>query len=392
MQVGIIGWRGMVGSVLVQRMREERDFALIDPVFFSTSQAGSAGPDIGRRVPAVKDATSVDELAAMDVLISCQGGEYTTDIHPQLRRAGWSGYWIDAARALRMADDSVIILDPVNRPVIDRALESGIKDYIGGNCTVSLMLMAMDGLLRADLVEWITSMTYQAASGGGARHMRELVSQMGRAHDSVADLLADPGSSILDIDRRLIATQRGHDFPIEQFGHPLAGSLLAWIDADLGNGQSREEWKAEAEGNKILGRSAGATGQSATAPIPIDGICVRVGSMRCHSQALTVKLRRDVPLADVEHLLANANDWVKVVPNEKETTLRELTPTAVTGTLDVPIGRLKKLSMGGEYLQAFTVGDQLLWGAAEPLRRMLRIILETKGASAREAVGSSVAS
>jgi aspartate-semialdehyde dehydrogenase len=383
MQVGIIGWRGMVGSVLVQRMREERDFALIDPVFFSTSQAGAAGPDIGKRVPTVKDAMSVPELSAMDVLISCQGGEYTTDIHPKLRRAGWTGFWIDAARALRMADDAVIIIDPVNRPVIDRALDSGIRDYIGGNCTVSLMLMAMHGLLRADLVEWITSMTYQAASGGGARHMRELISQMGCAHDSVAGLLADPGSSILDIDRQLISTQRGSDFPIEQFHHPLAGSLLAWIDADLGNGQSREEWKAEAEGNKILGRSA--------APIPIDGICVRVGSMRCHSQALTVKLRRDVPLAEVERLLANANDWVKIVPNEKEATLRQLTPTAVTGTLDVPVGRLKKLSMGGEYLQAFTVGDQLLWGAAEPLRRMLRIILETKGASAREAVGSAAA-
>jgi aspartate-semialdehyde dehydrogenase len=384
MQVGIIGWRGMVGSVLVQRMREERDFALIDPVFFSTSQAGAAGPDIGKRVPTVKNATSIEALAAVDVLISCQGGEYTTDIHPKLRRAGWTGYWIDAARALRMADDAVIILDPVNRPVIDRALEGGIRDYIGGNCTVSLMLMAMHGLFRADLVEWITSMTYQAASGGGARHMRELVSQMGRAHASVAALLADGNSSILDIDRALIATQRGSDFPIEQFGYPLAGSLLAWIDADLGNGQSREEWKAEAEGNKILGRSA--------APIPIDGICVRVGSMRCHSQALTVKLRGDVPLVEIEHLLAGANDWVRVVPNEKTATLRDLTPTAVTGTLDVPVGRLKKLSMGGDYLQAFTVGDQLLWGAAEPLRRMLRIILETKGASARETVGSSVAS
>ena len=367
MQVGIIGWRGMVGSVLVQRMREERDFDLIDPVFFSTSQAGAAAPDSGKRTPAVKDALDVRELAAMDVLISCQGGEYTSQMHPKLRRAGWTGYWIDAARQLRMSDDAVIILDPVNRPVIDRALGGGIKDYIGGNCTVSLMLMAMDGLFRADLVEWMTSMTYQAASGGGAKHMRELVAQMGLAHDSVAGLLADPASSILDIDRQLIATQRGRDFPVENFGYPLAGSLLAWIDTDLGNGQSREEWKAAAEGNKILGRSA--------QPIPIDGICVRIGSMRCHSQALTVKLRRDVPLAEIERLLAEANDWVTVVPNEKEATLRELTPTAVTRTLKVPVGRLKKLSMGGEYLQAFTVGDQLLWGAAEPLRRMLRIIL-----------------
>ncbi|HEU4693502.1 MAG TPA: aspartate-semialdehyde dehydrogenase [Vicinamibacterales bacterium] len=366
MRVGIIGWRGMVGSVLVQRMREERDFDLIDPVFFSTSQAGATAPEIGKTVGTVKNALDTTALAAMDVLISCQGGEYTADIHPKLRREGWKGYWIDAARQLRMSDDAVIILDPVNRPVIDRALDQGLKDFIGGNCTVSLMLMAMDGLFRTDLIEWMTSMTYQAASGGGAKHMRELVSQMGIAHASVADLLADPASSILDIDRELIATQRGRDFPVENFGFPLAGSLLAWIDADLGNGQSREEWKAQAEGNKILGRSS--------RQIPIDGVCVRVGSMRCHSQALTVKLRKDIPLAEIEQLLAKANDWVKVVPNEKNATLRDLTPTAVTGTLTVPVGRLKKLSMGGDYLQAFTVGDQLLWGAAEPLRRMMRII------------------
>jgi aspartate-semialdehyde dehydrogenase len=383
MQLGIIGWRGMVGSVLVQRMREERDFDLVDPVFFSTSQAGTAGPDIGKRTPAVKDANDVRELAAMDVLISCQGGEYTAEIHPKLRKAGWTGYWIDAARHLRMADDAVIILDPVNRPVIDRALDRGLKDYIGGNCTVSLMLMALDGLFKADLVEWLTSMTYQAASGGGAKHMRELVAQMGVAHDSVATLLADPASSILDIDRQLIATQRSADFPVGNFQFPLAGSLLAWIDADLGNGQSREEWKAEAEGNKILGRSA--------RPIPIDGICVRVGSMRCHSQALTVKLRRDVPLPEVERMLAEANDWVTVVPNEKNATLRDLTPTAVTGTLSVPVGRLKKLSMGGEYLQAFTVGDQLLWGAAEPLRRMLRIILGMPAAASADRMTEAAA-
>jgi aspartate-semialdehyde dehydrogenase len=382
MQVGIIGWRGMVGSVLVQRMREERDFDLVDPVFFSTSQAGSTGPSIGKTVPAVKDANDVNALAAMDILISCQGGEYTADIHPRLRKAGWKGYWIDAARQLRMADDAVIILDPVNRAVIDRAVDRGIKDFIGGNCTVSLMLMAMDGLFRADLIEWTTSMTYQAASGGGAKHMRELVSQMGLAHASVADLLADPRSSILDIDRQLIATQRGSDFPVENFEYPLAGSLLAWIDADLGNGQSREEWKAQAEGNKILGRSS--------RPIPIDGICVRVGSMRCHSQALTVKLRRDVPLAEIESMLAGANDWVKVVPNEKKVTLRDLTPTAVTGTLTVPVGRLKKLSMGGEYLQAFTVGDQLLWGAAEPLRRMMRIIVGAPLDSPAEKLSAAV--
>jgi len=316
------------------------------------------------------------------VLISCQGGEYTTDIHPKLRGAGWKGYWIDAARALRMSDEAVIILDPVNRPVIDRALESGIRDFIGGNCTVSLMLMAMDGLFRADLVEWMTSMTYQAASGGGAQHMRELVAQMGRAHDSVTDLLADPASSILDIDRQIIATQRRGDFPVDHPGYPLAGSLLPWIDADLGNGQSREEWKAAAEGNKILGRSS--------QPIPIDGICVRIGSMRCHSQALTVKLRRDVPLPDVEALLAGANQWVRVVPNQKDATLRDLTPTAVTGTLNIPVGRLKKLSMGGEYLQAFTVGDQLLWGAAEPLRRMLRIIANATTGARPERLSAAV--
>jgi aspartate-semialdehyde dehydrogenase len=368
MQVGIIGWRGMVGSVLVQRMREERDFDLVDPVFFSTSQAGTTGPEIGKRTPSVKDANDIRELTAMDVLISCQGGEYTADIHPKLRKAGWKGYWIDAARHLRMADDAAIILDPVNRPVIDRALDRGIKDYIGGNCTVSLMLMAMDGLFRADLIEWMTSMTYQAASGGGAKHMRELLTQMGIAHKSVADLLANPNSSILDIDSLVITTQR-REFPVDNFGYPLAGSLLPWIDADLGNGQSREEWKAQAEGNKILGRSS--------QPIPIDGICIRIGSLRCHSQALTVKLRRDVPLGDIERMLATANDWVKVVPNEKEASLRDLTPTAVSGTLQVPVGRLKKLAMGGDYLQAFTVGDQLLWGAAEPLRRMLRILLES---------------
>ena len=376
MQVGIIGWRGMVGSVLVQRMREERDFDLVDPVFFSTSQAGAPAPEIGKRPSTVKDAKDLRELAAMDVLISCQGGEYTADIHPKLRTSGWTGYWIDAARHLRMADDAIIILDPVNRPVIDRALDRGIKDYIGGNCTVSLMLMAMDGLFRADLIEWMTSMTYQAASGGGAKTMRQLLSQMGIEHASVADLLADPISSILDIDRTVIGAQRGRELPVEDTeGFPLAGSLLPWIDADLGNGQSREEWKAQAEGNKILGRSS--------QPIPIDGICVRIGSMRCHSQALTVKLRRDVPLGEIERMLATANEWVKVVPNQKDASLRDLTPTAVTGTLGVPVGRLKKLSMGGEYLQAFTVGDQLLWGAAEPLRRMLRIILDGSASEQR---------
>ena len=382
MNVGLIGWRGMVGSVLVQRMREEHDFDSIEPVFFSTSQAGATAPAIGKRVPPVKNAHDLSVLSAMDVLISCQGGEYTSEIYPQLRQSGWKGFWIDAASTLRMAGDAVIILDPVNRDVIDRALERGIRNYIGGNCTVSLMLMAMTGLFRAGLVEWMTVMTYQAASGAGAQHMRELVSQMGRAHAPVRTLLEDPASAILDIDRAVAETLRGRDFPTAHFGHPLAGSLLPWIDKDLGNGQSREEWKGFAETNKILGRSK--------EPIPVDGICVRVGAMRCHSQGLTIKLRRDVPLADIESMLGSAHEWVRIVPNEKEASLRELTPAAVTGTLNVPIGRLRKLAMGGEYLGAFTVGDQLLWGAAEPLRRMLRMLqsAQVSSAAAPAAAGS----
>ena len=367
MQVGLIGWRGMVGSVLVQRMREERDFDLINPVFFSTSQAGTAGPSIGKPVPPVKDANDLGALKTADVLISCQGGDYTTEIYPKLRAAGWTGYWIDAASTLRMKDHAVIVLDPVNRGVIDKALDAGVTDFIGGNCTVSLMLMAMAGLFKEGLVEWVTAMTYQAASGAGAKNMRELVSQMGVVHGAAASQLADPGSAIVDIDRTVTDTLRGSALPTEQFGYPLAGSLLPWIDKDLGNGQSKEEWKAIAEGNKILGRER--------SPIPMDGLCVRIGSMRCHSQALTVKLTRDVPLADIERMLASAHEWVQVVPNRREDSLRELTPTAVSGTLKVPIGRLRKLAMGPEYLTAFTVGDQLLWGAAEPLRRVLRIIL-----------------
>ncbi|HWB18384.1 MAG TPA: aspartate-semialdehyde dehydrogenase [Vicinamibacterales bacterium] len=373
--VGLIGWRGMVGSVLLQRMRAEGDFDRIDPVFFSTSQAGAPAPEVGRPAPALKDAHDLDALAACDVLISCQGGDYTTDIHPKLRQAGWTGYWIDAASTLRMKDDAVIVLDPVNRDVIDRALAEGGRDFIGGNCTVSLMLMALTGLFRAGLVEWVSAMTYQAASGAGARHMRELVAQMGAAHASVAAKLADPASAIADIDREMAAALRSDAFPTAEFGHPLAGSVLPWIDKDLGNGQSREEWKGMVECNKILGR--------ARTPIPVDGICVRVGAMRCHSQALTVKLTRDVPLPDIEAMLAAAHEWVRVVPNEKDVTLRELTPAAVTGTLAVPVGRLRKLAMGGEYLAAFTVGDQLLWGAAEPLRRVLRIILDTPVSGAR---------
>ncbi len=369
-KVGLIGWRGMVGSVLVQRMQAERDFDLIDPVFFSTSQAGGKPPSIGRNTPTVQDARALDELAAADILISCQGGDYTNEIHPRLRAAGWNGYWIDAASALRMEKDAVIILDPVNLDVIKQALTGGIRNYIGGNCTVSLMLMAMGGLFKAGLVEWMTAMTYQAASGAGAANMRELVQQMGVAHGAARQLLDDPASTILDIDKAVASALRSAELPVENFGFPLAGSLLPWIDKDLGNGQSREEWKGMAETNKILGRT--------TNPVPVDGVCVRVGAMRCHSQALTVKLTRDVVLAEIESILAAANDWVKVIPNQREATLKELTPAAVTGTLTIPVGRLRKLPMGGDYLAAFTVGDQLLWGAAEPLRRMLRILLDAQ--------------
>lgn len=366
-QVGLIGWRGMVGSVLMQRMREERDFDVIDPVFFSTSK-GAKAPAIGKDTPAVKDSKDIDALRAMDILISCQGGDYTNEIFPKLRAAGWKGYWIDAASALRMDKDAVIILDPVNLDVIKNALKQGVRNYIGGNCTVSLMLMGMHGLIKAGLVEWITAMTYQAASGAGAQNMRELLQQMGVASKAPGALLDDPASSILDIDQKVAECLRSESFPSENFGHPLAGSLLPWIDKDLGNGQSREEWKAMAEANKILGRES--------SPIPMDGICVRIGAMRCHSQALTVKLRKDVPLKDIETMLAQANDWVQVVPNSRDASLQALTPAAVTGKLHIPVGRLRKLPMGDEYLTAFTVGDQLLWGAAEPLRRMLRIMLE----------------
>ena len=368
MRVGFIGWRGMVGSVLVERMRTERDFEHIEPVFFTTSQAGGKAPEVGKAVPPLKDAHSIGELKAMQVLISSQGGDYTSEIYPKLRAEGWSGYWIDAASTLRMQPDATIILDPVNRAVIDRALARGVKNYIGGNCTVSLMLMGVHGLLKAGLVEWVTAMTYQAASGAGAQHMRELVAQMGVAYAAAARLLEDPASSILDIDRAVSGALRGPKLPVEHFGQALAGSALPWIDKDLGTGQSREEWKAQAEGNKILGREAD--------PIPFDGICVRISAMRCHSQALTIKLTRDVPLPEVESLLAGANDWVKVVPNVREASLDNLTPAHVSGSLQVHIGRLRKLPMGGQYLAAFTVGDQLLWGAAEPLRRMLRILLE----------------
>ena len=370
LNVGFIGWRGMVGSVLLQRMREERDFDHVEPVFFTTSQPGQPGPNIGRDTSPLKDARSVADLKAMDVIISCQGGEYTTEIFPKLRGEGWNGHWIDAASTLRMEKDTVIILDPVNLDVIKNALAHGNKNWIGGNCTVSLMLMALNGLFKEDLIEWVTAMTYQAASGAGAQNMRELLKQMGEAHRVASDLLSDPASAILDIDREVAGILRDERFPTSHFGVPLAGSLIPWIDKDLGNGQSREEWKGQAETNKILGRE--------DQPIVVDGLCVRIGAMRCHSQALTIKLRNNVPMDEVEAILAEANDWVKVVPNEREITMRELTPTAVTGTLATPIGRLRKMKMGGEYLSAFTVGDQLLWGAAEPLRRMLRILVDAQ--------------
>jgi len=368
MRVGIVGWRGMVGSVLVQRMREERDFDHIEPLFFSTSQAGGKAPPIGKTTEAVGDANDVQALKKLPIIISCQGGDYTNDVYPKLRTAGWKGYWIDAASALRMNDDAVIILDPVNLPVIKEALSKGKRDFIGGNCTVSLMLMGMAGLFQKDEVEWMTSMTYQAASGAGAANMRELVAQMVRISEDTQALAGDPATAILDIDRAVTESVRSSDMPRESFGYPLAASLLPWIDKDMGNGQSREEWKAQVEANKILGRNGN--------QIPIDGVCVRVGAMRCHSQALTIKLRRPLPLDEVEGMLAEANDWVKVIPNRREESLTELTPAAVSGKLSVPVGRLRKLPMGADYLTAFTVGDQLLWGAAEPLRRMLRVLLE----------------
>ncbi len=368
-RVGFVGWRGMVGSVLMQRMREENDFAAIaEPVFFTTSQVGQAGPDIGKDIPALKDATSIDELKRMDAIVTCQGGDYTKQVYDDLRASGWQGYWIDAASSLRMQDHTIIVLDPVNRNVIDAALAAGKKDFIGGNCTVSLMMMALGGLLQNDQVEWISAMTYQAASGAGARNMRELISQMGSIERSVTGLLADPSSAILEIDRKVAEHIRSADYPSDQFGVPLAGSLIPWIDVQLENGQSKEEWKGGVETNKILGRSDDL--------IPIDGVCVRIGAMRSHSQALTVKLKRDLPMDEIHDLLASANDWVDVLPNDRDISMQKLSPAAVTGSLQVPIGRLRKMAMGDEYLAAFTVGDQLLWGAAEPLRRMLNILLQ----------------
>ncbi|PWF48000.1 aspartate-semialdehyde dehydrogenase [Massilia glaciei] len=371
--VGLVGWRGMVGSVLMQRMQDEGDFAHIEPVFFTTSNAGGAAPAMAKNETILKSAGDIAELSKCDIIISCQGGDYTGEVFPKLRASGWNGYWIDAASTLRMQDDAVIVLDPVNLDVIKDALGKGVRNYVGGNCTVSCMLMGLGGLFQHGLVDWMSSMTYQAASGGGAQHMRELLTQFGTINAAVRPLLDNPAAAILEIDRAVLATQHGMS-PDEtkQFGVPLAGNLIPWIDKDLGNGQSKEEWKAGAETNKILGRGAA----SGLAEIPVDGLCVRIGAMRCHSQALTIKLKRDVPLDEINDIIAGANDWVKVVPNNREASMRELSPAAVTGSLAIPVGRLRKMSMGGEYLSAFTVGDQLLWGAAEPLRRMLRIILD----------------
>lgn len=365
--VGFVGWRGMVGSVLMQRMREEQDFKHIHPTFFTTSQTGQPAPSVqGKPDSILKDAQDMKQLSEQDIIVSCQGGDYTKSVYHQLRESGWSGYWIDAASSLRMDEDSVIVLDPVNRSVIDQALNDGIKTYVGGNCTVSLMLMALGGLFEQDLVEWASPMTYQAASGSGARHMRELIKQMGVINQSVSKELDDPASAILDIDRKVAQCLRSDNFPTDQFGAPLAGSLIAYIDSQLESHQSREEWKAQVEANKILGRIKN--------PIPIDGLCVRVGAMRCHSQAITIKLKQDVSLDSIKNYISESNDWVKFIDDDREVSIQELSPAKVTGTLDIPVGRVRKLNMGSQYISAFTVGDQLLWGAAEPLRRMLNIL------------------
>lgn len=366
--VGLIGWRGMVGSVLMQRMRDENDFSLFEPVFFSTSNAGGAAPSWADGAGPLQDAYDIEALKKLPIILTAQGGDYTTDVYGRLRAAGWDGLWIDAASTLRMEDDSIIVLDPINREVIDAGLHNGIKQFIGGNCTVSCMLMGLGGLFKHDLIEWMTSMTYQAASGGGAQHMRELLTQFGTLHGSVKTLLNDPASAILEIDRTVLSQQQAGDLAREHFGVPLGGNLIPWIDSDMGNGMSREEWKAGVETNKVLGHTADNY-------VPIDGLCVRIGAMRSHSQALTIKLRKDVPLDEISDILTQGSAWAKVIPNDRQSTMDELTPVAVTGTMDIPVGRLRKLAMGDDYLSAFTVGDQLLWGAAEPLRRMLRIAI-----------------
>ena len=368
LKVGFVGWRGMVGSVLMERMQAEQDFQGFEPVFFTTSQAGQPGPDVGMGAQPLEDAMNLDKLAEMDIILSCQGGDYTTAVYEPLR-ARWNGYWIDAASTLRMTDDSIIVLDPVNRHVIDAGLKNGIKNYVGGNCTVSLMMLAIGGLFEQGLIEWVSSMTYQAASGAGAKNMRELLTQMGELNAGVSDLLADPASAILDIDSKVTGKLTDGSLSTANFGAPLAGSLIPWIDKAWENGQTKEEWKGIAETNKILGNNADNR-------IPVDGQCVRIGAMRCHSQGLTIKLKKDLPLAEIEAIIAGHNDWVKVIPNDKEATLQGLTPAAASGTLDIPVGRIRKMHMGPEYLTAFTVGDQLLWGAAEPVRRMLKITLE----------------
>lgn len=363
--VGFVGWRGMVGSVLMQRMVEEHDFDYINPIFFSTSQAGQAAPSFGGKTGTLQNADNIEALKALDIIVTCQGGDYTSEIYAKLRASGWQGYWIDAASTLRMEDDAIIVLDPVNKANIQTALDKGIKTFVGGNCTVSLMLMSLGGLFAENLIDWVSVSTYQAASGGGARHMRELLTQMGMLNAEVAKELQDPHSSILEIERKVTQKMRDGSLPTDNFGVPLAGSLIPWIDKALDNGQSKEEWKGQAETNKILD-----TNQI----IPVDGLCIRIGALRCHSQAFTIKLKKDISVPEIEKLLAAHNDWVKVIPNDRELSMRELTPAAVTGTLTTPIGRLRKLNMGKDYLSAFTVGDQLLWGAAEPLRRMLRIL------------------
>ncbi|MDO6835417.1 aspartate-semialdehyde dehydrogenase [Pseudoalteromonas carrageenovora] len=367
-KVGLVGWRGMVGSVLLERMQQQSDFANIDTTFFTTSQAGQLGPDIAGDAKPLLDASDVNELAKMDIIVTCQGGDYTKAVYPKLRESGWDGYWIDAASALRMVDDSIIVLDPVNKDVIEQGLAQGVKTFVGGNCTVSLMLLALGGLFEQDLIEWVSPMTYQAASGAGARNMKELIAQMGAIHSSVAEQLDNPSSAILEIDKIVSEKMASSDLPQDQFGVPLAGSLIPWIDVPMPSGQSKEEWKAQVEANKILG--------SSKQPVPIDGLCVRIGAMRCHSQAMTIKLREDISVEKIEEILASHNEWVKVIPNERDISTTDLTPVKVTGTLSIPVGRIRKLAMGPKYISAFTVGDQLLWGAAEPLRRMLRIIVD----------------